>query len=221
MATVKDNGAYQAPPRKWPFPVLGRNAFLAAGAFLLAIILFPFWGAISVAAVFAFGLSKPFEWLNRRLNNRRRLTAALSVGLLTVLLFFPAMLLGLRVYEMVTAPKEQSAFSAACKAGEVLRLPIAHGEGRYVVSDAELQTMEREGRIVFRYVNAAGEPVPEANPNGSTAHVAGICNREGNVVGLMPHPERAVEAALGGTDGRRILASCVRWLEERSATRVR
>lgn len=112
MAAVKDNGTYRAPPRKWPFSPLGRNVFLAAGAFLLAIILFPFWGAISVAAVFAFGLSRPFELLSRRLSNRRRLAAALSVGLLTVLLFFPAMLFGLRVYEMVTAPKEQSAFSA-------------------------------------------------------------------------------------------------------------
>lgn len=112
MASVKDNGAYQAPPRRWPFPALGRNVFLAVGALLLAIILFPFWGAISVAAVFAFGISRPFDKLSRRLGNRRRLTAALSVALLTVLLFFPATLFGLRVYEMATAPKEQSAFSA-------------------------------------------------------------------------------------------------------------
>lgn len=112
MARATDNGSYQAPPQKWPFPFVGRNVFLAVGALLLAFILFPFWGAIAVAAVFAFGLSRPFDRVSRRLGNRRRLTAALSVGLLTILLFFPATLFGVRVYEMATAPKEQNSFSA-------------------------------------------------------------------------------------------------------------
>lgn len=117
MASARDvkqdnNGAYQAPPRKWPFPQLGRNFFLAVGALLLAFVLLPFWGAISVAAVFAFGLYKPYDKLARKLGNRRRLTAALLVGTLSVLLFFPAALFGLRAYEMATAPKDQSVFSS-------------------------------------------------------------------------------------------------------------
>jgi predicted PurR-regulated permease PerM len=170
---MKDNGSYQAPPRKWPFPALGRNAFLAVGALLLAFILLPFWGAISVAAVFAFGLSQPFEKLNRRFGNRRRLTAALVVGVLTVLLFFPAALLGLRVYEMATAPKEQSAFSARtleqidATYKKVETLAIKYGVGaRIFESGRDAQESIRNGASAMlaklvEFASAAVASLPE------------------------------------------------------------
>jgi phosphoribosylformylglycinamidine synthase len=100
-------------------------------------------------------------------------------------------------------------FTAAIPAGRVLRVPIAHAEGRYVHQDVE--RLEREGRVVFRYVDTAGGETAGANPNGSLRNIAGIANAAGNVVGLMPHPERASEAILGGrggqSDGRAIFES--------------
>jgi phosphoribosylformylglycinamidine synthase len=96
--------------------------------------------------------------------------------------------------------------------GEVIRLPISHGEGRYVADEATLQRLEAEGRIVLRYADEAGRVTDEANPNGSLHGIAGIVNERGNVLGLMPHPERASEAELGGDDGMRIFRSLERWL---------
>jgi phosphoribosylformylglycinamidine synthase len=89
----------------------------------------------------------------------------------------------------------------------VLRLPIKHGEGCYVAEETTLAALEREGRVVFRYVDAGGRPVPEANPNGSLANIAGICNPGRNVVGLMPHPEHAADRLTGGEDGLRLFRS--------------
>lgn len=91
--------------------------------------------------------------------------------------------------------------------GAVLRLPIAHGEGNYYADPETLAELEANDQVVFRYATPDGRLLAEANPNGSIAHIAGVCNREGNVVGLMPHPERAVTALLGGEDGRGILRS--------------
>ena len=91
--------------------------------------------------------------------------------------------------------------------GTLLRLPIAHGEGRYYVEAEELVALETNGQVVFRYVEADGLPTADANPNGSVANIAGVCNERGNVVGLMPHPERAYDRFVGGDDGLRILAS--------------
>lgn len=85
--------------------------------------------------------------------------------------------------------------------GQILRVPIAHGEGRFTTDAETLDRLEGSGRVVFRYVNEAGEPVAEANPNGSTHNIAGIVNDEGNVLGMMPHPERAVDDLLGSSDG--------------------
>jgi phosphoribosylformylglycinamidine synthase subunit PurQ / glutaminase len=98
-------------------------------------------------------------------------------------------------------------FTSAYRKGEVLRMPIAHGEGNYHASDRVLAELEGEDRIAFRYVTAAGALTPEANPNGSAHHIAGIVNEERNVLGMMPHPERAVEALLGSTDGLGIFQS--------------
>jgi phosphoribosylformylglycinamidine synthase len=91
--------------------------------------------------------------------------------------------------------------------GQVLRLPIAHGDGRYFVDEETLARLERNGQIVFRYAEADGRVTAEANPNGSVANIAGVCNERGNVVGLMPHPERAYDRLIGGDEGLQILAS--------------
>jgi phosphoribosylformylglycinamidine synthase subunit PurQ / glutaminase len=93
--------------------------------------------------------------------------------------------------------------------GAVLRMPIAHGEGCWIADDATLASLERKGQVVFRYTDERGSTVAEANPNGSLANIAGLRNEAGNVVGLMPHPERCAEPLLGGTDGYLVLRSLV------------
>ena len=108
-------------------------------------------------------------------------------------------------------------FTAAAKTGQVLQMPIAHGDGNYFCDPATLADLERNHQIVFRYTRPDGREDAAANPNGSLANIAGICNRERNVVGLMPHPERAVETALGSADGLVILRSLIESLKRRAA----
>jgi phosphoribosylformylglycinamidine synthase len=103
-----------------------------------------------------------------------------------------------------------TAWTEGLTPGEVLRLPIAHGEGNYYAPPEVLAELAERGQVVFRYATPDGQVTPEANPNGSVGSIAGVCNRAGNVVGLMPHPERAVTALLGGEDGRRILGAILR-----------
>lgn len=98
-------------------------------------------------------------------------------------------------------------FTRTCKAGDVLKIPIAHAEGGYYNFEREIAELEDAGQVVLRYVNADGEIVPGANPNGSIGSIAGICNKEGNVLGMMPHPERAVETILGSSDGLKLFES--------------
>ena len=105
--------------------------------------------------------------------------------------------------------------------GELIRLPISHGEGRYVADPATLDELEANGRIVLRYADAAGALAPEANPNGSERAIAGIVNERGNVLGLMPHPERASESEVGGTDGLRLFKALERWLHDQPAVAER
>ena len=100
-------------------------------------------------------------------------------------------------------------FTVTCRRGQVLRVPIAHGEGNYFAEPYVIARLEAKGRIVFRYTNAAGDVTDEANPNGSAAAIAGLCNERRNVVGLMPHPERACESRLGSADGLVIFESVV------------
>jgi phosphoribosylformylglycinamidine synthase len=107
----------------------------------------------------------------------------------------------------VRAETTETPFTNQLKAGSVLRLPIAHAEGNYVCDDSTLSELEREDRIVFRYCDSGGQIVEAANPNGSRDNIAGICNEERNVLGLMPHPERACEDLLGSADGRDIFRS--------------
>jgi phosphoribosylformylglycinamidine synthase len=109
-----------------------------------------------------------------------------------------------------------SAWTAACEPGQVLRIPISHGDGRYFADDDTLDELERTGRIAFRYCTADGEVTPEANPNGSIRNIAGIVNERGNVLGMMPHPERAVEALMGGEDGLAIWRSVLEWAKVRA-----
>ena len=104
-------------------------------------------------------------------------------------------------------------FTAACRPGQVLQMPIAHGEGNYFAPPDVIARLEANGQVVFRYTNAAGEVTDEANPNGSVAAIAGLCNERRNVVGLMPHPERACESALGSADGLRVFESAVESLK--------
>ncbi len=100
-----------------------------------------------------------------------------------------------------------SPFTCAGQVGQVLRIPIAHGEGCYFADDETLQKLEDNHRIAFRYCDASGAITPDANPNGSLHNIAGILNEKGNVLGLMPHPERACETRLGSEDGRLVFTS--------------
>jgi len=103
-------------------------------------------------------------------------------------------------------------FTHGCRAGEVLELPIKHGEGCYVADEGTLAALEHEQRVVFRYTYSAGRPTPEANPNGALLNIAGVCNAGRNVIGLMPHPEHAVERPTGSVDGLRLFRSAQSWV---------
>lgn len=107
-------------------------------------------------------------------------------------------------------------FTAGAKAGQVLEIPVAHGDGNYFCDEATLADLERHRQIVFRYTTADGREDAAANPNGSLANIAGVCNRQRNVVGLMPHPERAVEKPLGSSDGLVIFQSLIESLKTQS-----
>ena len=95
----------------------------------------------------------------------------------------------------------ESSFTSLCQPGQVLRIPISHGEGSYYAGESTLDALEASDRVAFRYCTAGGEATVDANPNGSVRNIAGIVNERGNVLGMMPHPERAGEALMGGTDG--------------------
>jgi phosphoribosylformylglycinamidine synthase len=99
------------------------------------------------------------------------------------------------------------AYTAQCSEREVIRVPISHGEGSYFADPATLSRLEQNGQVVFRYSDSAGRVVPGANPNGSLHNIAGIVNKRGNVLGMMPHPERCSEPELGGTDGLKLFRS--------------
>lgn len=98
--------------------------------------------------------------------------------------------------------------------GAVLNLPIAHGDGRFFVTPEQLATLEANKQIVFRYTNASGQTGDAFNPNGSVDDIAGVCNERGNVVALMPHPERAFDPLVGGDDGLKLLGSVLAWSTE-------
>jgi len=107
----------------------------------------------------------------------------------------------------IRVENDDTMFTNLYDRGEILRIPVAHGDGRYVASADVLDRLEGEGRVVFKYVNAGGWITPDANPNGSERSIAGIISEGGNVLGLMPHPERACSPLLGSNDGVRMLES--------------
>ena len=105
--------------------------------------------------------------------------------------------------------ENETPFTCLGKKGELLKLPIKHGDGCYYADGPTLDRLRDHRQIVLRYVNSDGQLAPEANPNGSVDHIAGVCNAAKNVFGLMPHPEHAVEAVLGSEDGLKIFSSVV------------
>jgi len=109
----------------------------------------------------------------------------------------------------VRVENNQTPFTSTCKKGEVLTIPIGHMEGNYFCDEATLAELKRDERIVFRYASPQGEITEEANPNGSLENIAGICSPGRNVLGMMPHPERAAEPELGCVDGVKIFESLV------------
>ena len=105
--------------------------------------------------------------------------------------------------------RTDSPFACCCKPTQVLRIAVSHGEGNYYADTATLAQLEEGGRILFRYSDASGDVTDSANPNGSAHNIAGIVNQAGNVLGMMPHPERSCEAILGSTDGNLIFQSII------------
>jgi phosphoribosylformylglycinamidine synthase len=121
----------------------------------------------------------------------------------------------------VRVEQTDTPFTIRASKGQVLRLPIAHGEGNYFADDSTLGELEASRRVVFRYCDPLGQVTDASNPNGSIHNIAGICNEARNVVGLMPHPERACESPLGSADGRLLFESVVSALAEHGALHVR
>jgi phosphoribosylformylglycinamidine synthase len=109
----------------------------------------------------------------------------------------------------IRTENSQTIFTKKLKEDQILSIPIAHGEGNYFIDEAGLKKLEENKQIVFRYCSSNGLLADEFNPNGSLSHIAGITNQEGNVLGMMPHPERAVELLLGSQDGRHIFESLI------------
>jgi len=109
-------------------------------------------------------------------------------------------------------------FTNELRRGQILSMPVAHADGNYTCDDETLEELQREDRIIFRYCDAEGRTTPEANPNGARDSIAGICNRGRNVVGLMPHPERACEDLLGSSDGRGLFHSLAATLASSAAS---
>jgi len=118
-------------------------------------------------------------------------------------------------YVYIKAENTETPFTNLCKKSQVLKIPIAHNEGNYYIDEHGLKNLERNRQIVFRYCSLDGEVNKEQNPNGAMGNIAGIVNRDRNVLGMMPHPERCAEQELGSKDGFLIFKSIVRWLNKR------
>lgn len=118
----------------------------------------------------------------------------------------------------ILADNNESAINVLLDKNKPLKIPIAHGEGRYYASEETLSQMRQKGQILFRYCNRDGEISEQYNPNGSVENIAGVCNEDKNVFGMMPHPERASDDELGNTDGRVILESFIKTFEEKKVS---
>ena len=121
----------------------------------------------------------------------------------------------------VRVEETDTPFTSVCSRGQILRIPINHGEGNYFAPDDVLDALERDRRVIFRYVDAStGQPSKAANPNGAARNIAGICSERRNVVGMMPHPERACEPMLGSGDGLVLFESVVAALAAQGSLRT-
>ena len=139
-----------------------------------------------------------------------------EAGLLPGVLLRNASLKFVCKYVHLRVENAETQFSSKCQPGEVLEIPIAHGDGNYFVDAGTLQRLEENRQIVFRYCEPGGQITDAANPNGAISNIAGIVNETGNVLGMMPHPERASDAVLGHTDGRKIFDSLVESLVQQT-----
>lgn len=119
-------------------------------------------------------------------------------------------------YLYLRVERTDSPMSQTLDEGEILRIPIGHADGNFYADEETLTELERDSRVVFRYVNESGERDEAANPNGAAHAIAGITNAHGNVVGLMPHPDRCYEPELGTADGRKLFESLVAWTKDRA-----
>jgi phosphoribosylformylglycinamidine synthase len=123
-------------------------------------------------------------------------------------------------YLYIRVDETDTPFTRLCTKGQTLKVPISHGEGNFFAEPDVITTLEKERRIVFRYANAAGEAVAAANPNGSLINIAGVCNEKRNVVGLMPHPERACDTRVGSDEGLILFKSVIDALASSGAAAV-
>jgi phosphoribosylformylglycinamidine synthase I len=113
-------------------------------------------------------------------------------------------------YVHIKVENAATRFTSACSKGDVLEVPVAHGDGNYFADEDTIRKLKDNNQVVFTYCSRDGSTTEEANPNGSLLSIAGIVNEEGNVLGMMPHPERAADAALGHTDGQKVFQSIIR-----------
>lgn len=124
-------------------------------------------------------------------------------------------------YVYLKVEQTDTPFTMACRQGQILKIPIAHGEGNYYAEPHIIEQLERNRQIVFRYTTATGDVTPDANPNGSIYNIGGLCSERRNVVGLMPHPERACELPLGSADGLVVLESVVKYVTQGAVVAAR
>ena len=124
-------------------------------------------------------------------------------------------------YVYLKVEQTDTPFTMECRQGQILKIPIAHGEGNYYAEPDIVERLESNRQIVFRYTTASGDVTPDANPNGSIRNIGGLCNERRNVVGLMPHPERACELPLGSADGLAVLDSVVKYVTQGAVVAAR
>ena len=120
----------------------------------------------------------------------------------------------------VRTERQDTPFTARIKQGTVLKIPVGHGEGCYFAPESILKELEEKNQVVFRYCDAGGQVTTEANPNGSLRAIAGVCNEQGNVLGMMPHPDRCAEPILGNDQGRRLFDSIIHSWQQARRTRI-
>ncbi|MGH9254500.1 MAG: phosphoribosylformylglycinamidine synthase subunit PurQ [Vicinamibacterales bacterium] len=114
----------------------------------------------------------------------------------------------------VRVEQTDTPFTGACRRGQILKVPIAHGEGNYYAEPDVVERLDKNRQVIFKYTTATGDVTNDANPNGSVHNIAGLCSDRRNIVGLMPHPERACEIALGSADGLVVLESVVKFVTQ-------